>query len=334
MPFTKILGQPAAIEFLQKLARGGRIPGAMLFCGPNGVGKATAAKELAKALNCQDDAARQRGDSCGFCAHCQAIDRGTFADVTFVDFTYQARLEAKKGGLDEEELEKEISKQQHIKVGTIRDVTARSQQKSVYGGYKVLIIDQAQSMQGEAANALLKFIEEPPQKTLWILVTDNKAAMLKTILSRCQPLGFAPLDEAALSKVLLQSGKAMNDAPLAVQYGRGSVSGAVEADEALSVLKSAPQGPAWPCSVAAGLSRTLAVSRREAHAILSVLITALHQAWLAETDKQKAAALQEGLARLEDYKRSLLRNVSPALVVETALMGLDKFNISIFQENA
>lgn len=330
MPFTKILGQKPAVEFLKRLACGGNVPGAMLFHGSAGIGKSLAAREFAKALNCLDTAARANGDSCGFCQHCQAIDKGTFPDVTFVDFTYQTRLEAKKGGLDEEELEKEVSKQQHIKVGTVRDITARSQQKSVGGGYKVLIIDESQSMQGEAANALLKFIEEPPQNTLWILVTGKKTAMLKTILSRCQSLVFAPLDEASLKSILKAGAYEMNDVELAVRYAGGSVSGALAADEALGVLKSAPQGPAWPCAVAAGLSRTLASSRREAQAILDVLTLAMHRAWCQETDKKKKEDLQSGLQKLEDYKRSIGRNVSPALVVETALMGLDQFHISIF----
>ena len=171
------------------------MPQALLFCGPSGVGKKKAALEFAKALNCLDSQAREKGDACGLCAHCRAIDAGTYADVVVADFLYQARLELKKEPTDksyEEDLEKELAKQQRIKVDTIRDITAKSQQKSAVGGWKVFIVDEAQSMQAEAANALLKFIEEPPQKTVWILLTDKKAAMLKTILSRCQPCSLLP----------------------------------------------------------------------------------------------------------------------------------------------
>ena len=188
MPFADILGQEKASSYLQTLVRNQKIPGAFLFYGTDGVGKAKMALEFAKALNCQDAMARQTGDACGVCASCQAIDKGTHPDVTFVDFVYQARLEVKKDFSSkgyEEELEKEIAKQQHISVNTIRDVTAKSQQKAVGNGWKVLIVDQAQSMQGAAGNALLKFIEEPPQKTLWILITSKRSVMLRTILSRC-----------------------------------------------------------------------------------------------------------------------------------------------------
>ena len=334
MPFADILGQEKAVSYLKGLAAGGKVPGAMLFFGEEGIGKAKTALEFAKALNCLDSSARARGDSCGVCQSCRAISQGTHPDVVFADFLYQARLEVKKDFSSkgyEEELEKEIAKQQHINVDTIRDVTAKSQQKAVGGGWKVLVIDQAQTMQAAAANALLKFIEEPPHKTVWILITNKRAAMLKTILSRCQPLAFAPLSQENVKQILLQTGADVQDADLCARYSGGSVSGALQAAEALELLQSGgfntPQGPA---GVAAGLSRTLVSARQEAQAVLNVLIMALHQAWTAEQDPHRQRALQEALKRFENYKRSIGRNVSPALVLETALMSLDGLNVRIF----
>ena len=137
MPFADILGQEKASSYLKQLVRNQKVPGALLFFGPDGVGKRLAALEFAKALNCLDEDARRRGDACGVCANCRAIDKATHPDVTFVDFTYQARLEVKKDFTSKgyaEELEKEITKQQHISVDTIRDVTAKSQQKAVGNG--------------------------------------------------------------------------------------------------------------------------------------------------------------------------------------------------------
>ena len=334
MPFADILGQEKAVSYLKGLAAGGKVPGAMLFFGEEGIGKAKTALEFAKALNCLDSSARARGDSCGVCQSCRAISQGTHPDVVFADFLYQARLEVKKDFSSkgyEEELEKELAKQQHINVDTIRDVTAKSQQKAVAGGWKVLIIDAAQTMQAAAANALLKFIEEPPYKTLWILITSKRATMLKTILSRCQPLAFAPLSQENVKQILLQTGADVQDADLCARYSGGSVSGALQAAEALELLQSGgfntPQGPA---GVAAGLSRTLVSARQEAQAVLNVLIMALHQAWTAEQDPHRQRALQEALKRFENYKRSIGRNVSPALVLETALMSLDGLNVRIF----
>lgn len=331
MPFSEVLNQPAATAYLQKSVLG-RVPQALLFCGPSGVGKKKAALEFAKALNCLDPQAREKGDACGLCAHCRTIDAGTYADVTVADFLYQARLELKKEPGDknyEEDLEKELAKQQRIKVDTIRDITAKSQQKSAVGGWKVFIVDEAQSMQAEAANALLKFIEEPPQKTVWILLTDKKAAMLKTILSRCQPLQFAPLPDSTVARLLRETDPETADPALAAKYARGSLTRARRAAEALEILQSAPQGPAWPAACAAALPRTMAQARQSAQAVLDVVTLAVHNAWTAAPYETARKELQRELKKLENYKIAVARNVSPALTVETALMGLDKWRVQI-----
>ena len=334
MPFADILGQEKASAYLKKLAAHQRVPGALLFYGPDGVGKAKTAVAFAQALNCLDPQARRTGEACGKCAACRAISKGTYPDVIFVDFVYQARLEVKKDFSSkgyEEELEKEIAKQQHISVDTIREVTAKSQQKAVGSGWKVLIIDQAQTMQGAAANALLKFIEEPPCKTVWILITNKRAAMLKTILSRCQPLAFAPLSQENVKQILTQTGADVPNPDLCARYSGGSVSGALRAAAALELLQEGSFGSAqWPCAVAAGLSRTLVSARQEAQAVLDILIAALHRNWTHCPNEREQRVLQQTLKQFEYYKRSIGRNVSPALVLETALMNLDGLNVQIF----
>ena len=340
MPFDAILGQTKAHDYLKKLVCSQQVPGALLFHGPDGVGKAKTALEFAKALNCQDMLARQTGDACGVCASCRAIEQSTHPDVVFADFLYQARLAVKKDFSSkgyQEELEKELAKQQHINVDTIREVTAKSQQKAVGNGWKVLIIDQAQTMQAAAANALLKFIEEPPQKTVWILITNKRTAMLKTILSRCQPLAFAPLNEEQIIQILTQNGAPTEHLDLCAKYSGGSVSGALKADQALSLLSSAEFGPhgvdaVGPSAVAAELSRTLVAARQEAASVLDVLFTALHRAWKEAGNETARHQYHAALERFENYKRSLTRNVSPALIVETALMSLDGLNVPVFEE--
>ena len=331
MPFSEVLDQPSATDYLKKSVLG-RVPQALLFCGPSGVGKKKAALEFAKALNCLDPVARQNGDACGLCARCKAIDNGTYPDVVVADFLYQARLELKKDPGDkgyEDELEKELAKQQRIKVDTIRDITAKSQQKSAVNGWKVFIVDEAQSMQAEAANALLKFIEEPPQKTVWVLLTDKKAAMLKTILSRCQPLQFAPLPQETVQQLLLQINPDVADPALAAKYAQGSLTRAQRAAEALEILQAAPQGPAWPAAAAAALPRTMTAARQEAQAVLDVVTLAVHRVWRQAQNEAERKACQQALKKLENYKIAVARNVSPALTVETALMGLDKLHIQI-----
>jgi DNA polymerase-3 subunit delta' len=332
MLFSDILGQEKAVSYLQKLARRAHVSGAMLFYGPDGVGKKQTALAFAKALNCEDAAARQQGTACGVCATCQAIDKGTYPDVTLIDFVYQARLEMKTSAKDyDEELDKTLLKQQHINVNTIRTACTKAQQKAFGTGWKVLIIDQAQTMLPAAANALLKLIEEPPEKTLWILITDKRDAMLSTIRSRCQPVAFVPLREAHIKTILQVYRPGTAHLDLAARYGGGSISGTLHAAEVLEILEQGDFGSLTaPVKIAAALPRTLVTARETAHHILNVLTTALHRAWVNETDRQKQTALQKTLLRFAAYKRAIGRNVSPALVLETALMSLDGLQLSIF----
>lgn len=325
---SDILGQQKAVSYLQKLVTQDRVPGALLFSGPSGVGKRKTALEFAKALNCEDFFARQNGEACGACPSCQAIDKGTHPDVTLVDFIYQARLTV-KASADEEDLEKEIEKQQHISVDTVRNVAAKSQQKAVGPGWKVLIMDKAETMQAAAANALLKFIEEPPAKTVWILITSKRATMLPTILSRCQPVLFAPLCEKDVTQLLQTHAPEVTEPTRAARYSGGSVSSALCAAAALELLESGGFGTVTgPTQVAAQLSRTAATARKEAQAVLDVLITALHEKWAACREDERGV-LQSTLKQFENYKRSIGRNVSPALVLETALMSLDGLDLKI-----
>ncbi len=326
---SKIIGQQKAVSYLQGLVTQGRVPGALLFYGPDGVGKRKTALAFARALNCQHP---QNAQACGQCASCQEAQKGTHPDITLVDFTYQARLAVKTEPNDpdyEEELAKEVAKQQHINVETIRRVTALSQQKAARNGWKVLIIDAAQTMQAAAANALLKFIEEPPAKTVWILITPKRAAMLGTILSRCQPLAFAPLASEQVVEILESTGQELTDPARAARYSGGSVSGAVKADQALTLLEQAGFGtPQGPYQTAAELSRMPAQARQEAQAVLDVLIRAVHAQWTEANDVARVP-LQEALEKLAHYKQCIGRNVSPALVLETALMSLDGLPIKL-----
>ncbi len=326
--FSSILGQDAATTYLQRLVRQQRVPGALLFYGPDGVGKRKTALAFAQALNCQDEAAHAQGRACGVCPSCQAIQKGTHPDVTLVDFVYQARLTVKKEA-DEEELEKEIAKQQHISVETVRNVTAKSQQKTVGNGWKVLIIDHAQTLQSAAANALLKFIEEPPAQTVWILITNKRAALLPTILSRCQPVAFAPLSTDIVTQILTDTQAEVADPARCAQFSGGSVSGALKAAQALALLEEGGFGtPAAPAQIAGSLTRTAAMARQEAQAVLDVLVRAVHRQW-TQCEEARRPALQQALSKFENYKAAIRRNVSPALVLETALMSLDGLDVQI-----
>lgn len=166
--------------------RAGRLPHALLFNGPAGVGKLDFAQRLAQALLCESP--NDNGEACGHCRSCQLFGAGSHPD-----FMLNRPEEAGK----------------EITVGTIRELVAYQTLTPQYGHGKVAIIEPAERMNGSAANALLKTLEEPSPGTVLLLVASRPALLLPTIRSRCQPLLFpAQNGGAALAWLTDQLGNA------------------------------------------------------------------------------------------------------------------------------
>lgn len=324
MSFKKILGQDKAVNILKGFAASGRIPQAMIFSGPQGCGKAGAALEFAKTLNCLDGACQKEQDNCSLCINCRHIENGTHPDIVFADFAYQAALEKS----DPEEQQAVLEKTQSIKIITTRALTAASQQKASFAKWKVYIIDRAETMERGAANSILKFIEEPPPNTVWILISCNKEKMYSTIRSRCQDIAFAPLPEDILLKILKDNFVEDLIAKKAVKYAQGSSTKALKAAEILSDISSLPDGAAFPTAFALNLPKTLALSRVQVSFALEMLSCRAYGKWTAESSSRKED-LQNLLAKLVFYKKAIVRNVSPAMVAEAALMSAAAEGISL-----
>lgn len=177
MAFSHILGQAKAIAVLQNALRHHRIPQAYLFAGDDGIGKKFAAIMLAKALNCRE----QEDDACDHCVSCHKIDRGNHPDVRIIE-----------------------PDGQFIKIDQIRELQRDAGYKPFEGKRKVYIIDHAEAMRPEAANALLKTLEEPSADSLIILVTANVYALLPTVISRCQFVRFVSLGVGTLAGLLME----------------------------------------------------------------------------------------------------------------------------------
>ena len=176
MALRDIIGQPAAVTCLTRLAARERVPHALLFHGPDGCGKHTTALALASAVNCQ---AHVDGDACGVCAVCGRIARGIDVDVrTFEPTRNEFRREQASQLRDEAFLSPNASKK------------------------KFLILDAAHHITPEAANLLLKVLEEPPDTTVFILLTDNPHLILPTIKSRSMQIPFRPLSEPEAAQAL------------------------------------------------------------------------------------------------------------------------------------
>ena len=316
MSFSKIQGQQKAIETLKGFIKSGRVPPALIFSGPGGVGKATCALEFAKTLNCLDSDSNKNIDNCSLCQNCKHIDAKTHPDIIFADFEFQANLRGE-----------EIEKQQTIKVDTIRHLTALSQQKATLAKWKVFIVDSAEKLQAEGANAMLKFIEEPPANTLWILITSKREAMLSTIKSRCQIINFAPLTNDILLDILKDNMVEEDLAKEALKYAQGSSALAFKVSGVLEDFSALDKGPAFAMQAARCLPRTLAQSRVQASSIIDMLAFKTHQTWLETREEKQKTDLKELLNKLVFYKKALTRNVAPSLVVEAAIISAQQNKI-------
>ncbi|NUO71291.1 MAG: DNA polymerase III subunit delta', partial [Frateuria sp.] len=147
------------------------LPHALLLCGPAGLGKRAFLQRFVRGLLC----GRPRdGDACGQCRSCLLLDAGTHPD--FVTVSYGLR----KDGVQRKE----------IVVEQIRELSARLAMASQFGGWQVVAIDPADAMNANAANALLKTLEEPSPQTLLLLAADAPWRLPQTIRSRCQRIEF------------------------------------------------------------------------------------------------------------------------------------------------
>ena len=316
MNFANIKGQESAIDNLKNFIKTGKVPPAMIFYGPAGVGKATAALAFAKALNCQNIGTDF--EPCQLCQNCKQIDIKTHPDIIFADYAYQASL-----------LKEEIEDQQNIKIETVRSLTNASQQKAAAAKWKVFIIDKAERLVPAAANALLKFIEEPPQNTVWILVSSKRETMLSTIKSRCQSISFAPLSTQIITEILKDNFIENDLAQKAAQYAEGSTENAFLIAGLLEDFASLDRDASFATQVSLTLPRTLAQARPKVNIILDILLQKAHQNWLKEKDDKNKEKLAKLIQDFVFYKKALKQNVAPQMVAETALVKASISNIKI-----
>lgn len=204
MPFRDLAGHRQLLELIAGAASRGTLPQSLIFAGPDGVGKRTAALALAQVLNCS---APKGLDACGVCGSCTRIARLVHADILLV----------------------EPGDTGAIKVDQVRDASERTAYRPFEGRRRVVIVDDADTMLPEAQNALLKTLEEPPAASMFVLVTSRPDLLLPTVRSRCQRLRFGPLATDEVASVLIEShGFSTSEAQAAAAAADGSVGAALE----------------------------------------------------------------------------------------------------------
>ncbi|HQR35183.1 MAG TPA: DNA polymerase III subunit delta' [Blastocatellia bacterium] len=183
MSFAKLIGNERNKQILQRMLTNGRVSGTMIFAGPDGVGKRQFALTLAKAANCQKASGNSFAtDSCDVCAVCRRIDEGVYGDVTTIQ-----------------------PDGQFIKIAQTRELAEEVYYRPREGRQRFFIIDDADRLRDEAANSLLKTLEEPPPTSTLILLTSRPNSLLQTIRSRSQRISFAPLPVAEMERFLAEN---------------------------------------------------------------------------------------------------------------------------------
>lgn len=202
-----MIGQDHVTRLLSAAVDQGRLGHAYLFSGPRGVGKTTSARLLAMAVNCSADS----GKPCGECEDCRLVTRGSHPDVIELDA-------ASNNSVDD-----------------IRDMREKVGLASMRGGVRVWILDEAHMLSRAAANALLKTLEEPPPRLVFILATTEPEKLPPTVLSRCQHYRFRRLadDEIRTKLEHITAAAGVEAEPDALSLVARSAEGAMRDAESL-----------------------------------------------------------------------------------------------------
>lgn len=205
MPFADILGHERVIEVFRRSIRSGKTSHSYIFEGPSGCGRKKTALALVQALFCETGS----DEACGICPSCRKITSGNHADIHTVE---------------------PLPDKRDISIDQLREMQRELSLRPYEAPRKVCILEPAERMSVNAANSLLKTLEEPPGNAIIILLTENSDMLLPTIRSRCQLVRFTPLSPEHVRVLLEKNGMEGATASLLAQMADGSMQRALELD--------------------------------------------------------------------------------------------------------
>ncbi|MGO8733550.1 MAG: ATP-binding protein [Terriglobia bacterium] len=221
MPFDSFIGNPKALANMREMVASGRVPGGLLFSGPDGAGKKTLARMLAKALVCE----RGEGDFCDACPRCRKAEEM----FTAAEQDLARRREIKEAARRVEGLvyfDFQIIEPltRFILTEQIRQLRHVAFTRPFEFPRRIFIIDDAQRVHWQAVDLLLKVLEEPPETTSFILICSNPYELRPTIRSRCLQILFQPVPESAILELLAEQKRlSKTQLALAARVASGSV---------------------------------------------------------------------------------------------------------------
>ena len=331
MPFRDLIGQHHARLVLQRALESGKISHAYLFVGPTGVGRLAAARALAQALLC----AAGGDDACGVCGPCRKVAGGTHPDLRII-----------APGRTETGAERRA-----VAIDQVRDLKREAAYPPYEGKWKIFIVEDTEQMRAEAANSLLKVLEEPPPRIVIILLSESTEALLPTLVSRAQLVRFTLVSANEIADALtIRAGVPAERARFLAAMAGGRVGAALASagageeafrrrEDVLRTLDAIEGG-----DVIVGLDAAEAIARQKDEierwldiALLWFRDLAIWQAvgdpaLLTNLDQRGKVAERARRARPEDLtqtmdaieqaKAALRRNINPRLVLETLFTQL------------
>jgi DNA polymerase-3 subunit delta' len=223
------IGNARAVEILKRAIAQDRLPHAMIFAGPAGVGKCTLALLIAQNLNCLEPTGN---GACGFCSACKRIsaimESRSLECQTLKQGFCGSCPNCKTRTKHHPDIRLVEPEKTTISIDQVREMIAEIAFQPAEARYRVVIFDPAEQMRLEAHNSLLKTLEEPPSRTVMILVTANPYMLLETIRSRARILHFGEIPQARIERYLIESEKrTAEEARLAAALSRGSLAAAL-----------------------------------------------------------------------------------------------------------
>ena len=333
----QVTGQARVVDLLRRSLEKGALAHAYLFSGPPHTGKMTLALELARAINCRSDE-----PPCGECEVCRKIAEGKHADVQII---------ALNGGVENGE----SGRRTEISIEQVRQMQHSASLPPFEGEYKLFIIDGAEILSLEAANCLLKTLEEPVERVVFVLLTTNASAIPETVISRCQKLGLHPMAAGDIEEALVEKYDIEPErARLLSRLCHGGIGWAIAAaensellerynasrDEVLDIIKG---GYGERFGYAATLAGQFSQNRQVVMQVLDLWLDVWRDIMLVKSgyaeavnniditaklaglaEKFSLEVIRQYIGSVQAAEEQLRQNASPRLVLEVMMMDMPR----------